>query len=145
MFRPVNLSILYYTERIFSTLFQFQSQFIQLLLIYQPRCFTDHALCVLIFRESDDFTDGFFTCQQHYKTIQSICQTAVWRCTVFKCLYQEAEFFIDSRLIHIKSAEHIFLHFLIMDTDASAAQLNAVVTDVIEGVAEADKPNEDEK
>ena len=27
----------------------------------------------------------------------------------------------------------------------SAARLNAVVTDVIEGVAEADKPNEDEK
>ena len=27
----------------------------------------------------------------------------------------------------------------------SAAQLNAVVTDVIEGVAEADKPNKDEK
>lgn len=30
-------------------------------------------------------------------------------------------------------------------TSQNAAQLNAVVTDVIEGVAEADKPNEDEK
>lgn len=30
-------------------------------------------------------------------------------------------------------------------TAENAAQLNAVVTDVIEGVAEADKPNEDEK
>ena len=30
-------------------------------------------------------------------------------------------------------------------TTENAAQLNAVVTDVIEGVAEADKPNEDEK
>ena len=30
-------------------------------------------------------------------------------------------------------------------TAQNAAQLNAVVTDVIEGVAEADKPNGDEK
>lgn len=30
-------------------------------------------------------------------------------------------------------------------TSQNAAQLNAVVTDVIQGVAEADKPNEDEK
>ena len=30
-------------------------------------------------------------------------------------------------------------------TAQNAAQLNAVVTDVIQGVAEADKPNEDEK
>ena len=30
-------------------------------------------------------------------------------------------------------------------TAENAAQLNAVVTDVIQGVAEADKPNEDEK
>ena len=30
-------------------------------------------------------------------------------------------------------------------TSQNAAQLNAVVTDMIEGVAEADKPNEDEK
>ena len=30
-------------------------------------------------------------------------------------------------------------------TSQNAAQLNAVVTDIIEGVAEADKPNEDEK
>ena len=30
-------------------------------------------------------------------------------------------------------------------TAENAAQLNAVVTDAIQGVAEADKPNEDEK
>src|SRR5699024_6305712 len=83
------------------------------------------------FRKGDDVTDVICSCKQHDKAVQPVCDSAVRRSAVLECFDQEAELFVALFLCEPECFEHLLLHFCIMYTDGSTAELVAVQHDII--------------
>ena len=85
----------------------------------------------VVFREGDDFTNGFRITDHHDQTVQAQSQAAVWGCSEAEGVQDVPELFASLFFRDAEGLEHGGLQVAFMDSDRAAAEFRAVEYHVV--------------
>lgn len=108
-----------------------QLQFVELFLVECARCLKHHVASAVVLREGDTVADGVKLGEDAHKAVETESETGVRRCAILECVDEEAELGHGLLRCESKDAEHLFLQLAVVDTEAAAANLNAVAYKVV--------------
>ena len=101
----------------------------QLFQCNRRRSFAHGVDSVLRLREGDDVTDGLAFEHEHDHAVQTECQAAMGRCTVFESTEEEAEFLFCFFRRQADGFKDALLDVGLVDTQGAAAEFDAVEYD----------------
>lgn len=107
-------------------LFYNQSELIELRLVESSRSIDHNIASSIILRECDTVADRVKLSEQRDKTVETVCKATVRRRTELERSHQETELLLSLLRRETKKLEHLMLKLALMDTDRTAADLNAI-------------------